>query len=107
MAGPLVVAEAERDALDRVGRRLAGRIGELRSTLLDLSRTSSDYLTRHTASEALHRDDAREQGVPYRAGEPDLSRIRCVRCGDRDRAPGSLWCRWCEPRRSTASAGRD
>ena len=52
--------------------------------MLDLSRTSSDYLTRHKASEALHRDDARERGVPCpcRAGEPDLSRIRCVRCGD-------------------------
>ena len=67
MPGAPVVAEVERDTLERVGRNLAGRIGELRSTMLDLSRTSSDYMTRHKATEALSRDDARERNVAYRA----------------------------------------
>ena len=102
-----MVAEVERDTLERVGRHLTTRLEELRAALRRVSRYSSDASTRRAAHDALQRDDALEAGVDYRPPAFEAPRVQCVRCQLRDRSAGSLWCWACEPSRPTSAAGRD
>ena len=102
-----MVADLERDTLERVGRQLALRLGDLRAALRNASRSSSDERTRQLARAALEHDDDLEAGIDYRPPAPAPSRVQCVRCRMRDRSAGSLWCWACEPSRPTAAAGHD
>lgn len=101
-----MVAERELDALDRVGRQLQKRLHDMRAALLLIARnggTSSSDI----ASRALRDDDVTagqlvEVVLPSAIDE----RHACIRCKIRERAPGSMWCRYCAPARN-ATAGRD
>lgn len=106
-----VVAERELDALERVGRQLAGRIHDMRAALLAISRNrAGGQEAAEIATKAL-RDDSTAGGTltisaPYEAPAPLDERVACIRCKTRERQPGSMWCRWCQPARN-ATAGRD